>query len=145
MRRMNTRAHGLKQWLPSWTIPCLMYAEEIRWLLRSTYIKSHMAFPLDPCLNLWSVLGTDRSTNFTRDQSTSDTLRIEEYQAKPAISNELSHIMFACEHNRVFRCAREPRRMPEATMKRLRRKGRFVGAYLSTHTEVLLAASLCEC
>ena len=22
IRRMNPRAHGLKQWLPSWTIPC---------------------------------------------------------------------------------------------------------------------------
>ena len=28
MRRMNPRAHGLKQWLPSWTIPCLMYAKK---------------------------------------------------------------------------------------------------------------------
>ena len=28
MRRMNPRTHGLKQWLPSWTIPCLMYAKK---------------------------------------------------------------------------------------------------------------------
>ena len=33
---------------------------------------------------------------------------IEKYQAKPAISNELSNIMFTCEHNRVFRRDREP-------------------------------------
>ena len=49
---------------------------------------------------------------------------IEKYQAKPAISNELSHIMFTCKHNRVFRRDREPSRIPEATLKRLRRKGR---------------------
>ena len=48
---------------------------------------------------------------------------IEKYQAKPAISNELSHIMFTCS-NRVFRRDREPSRIPEATLKRLRRKGR---------------------
>ena len=35
---------------------------------------------------------------------------IEKYQAKPAISNELSHIMFTCKHNRVFRRDREPSR-----------------------------------
>ena len=49
---------------------------------------------------------------------------IEKYQAKPAISNELSHIMFTCKHNRVFRRDREPSRIPEATLKRLGRKGR---------------------
>ena len=49
---------------------------------------------------------------------------IEKYQAKPAISNELSNTMFTCEHNRVFRRDREPSRIPEATLKRLRRKGR---------------------
>ncbi|PFX17926.1 hypothetical protein AWC38_SpisGene17723 [Stylophora pistillata] len=49
---------------------------------------------------------------------------IEEYQAKPAISNELSHIMFTCKHNRVFRGDRETSRISEATLKRLRRKGR---------------------
>ena len=49
---------------------------------------------------------------------------IEKYQAKPAISNELSHIMFTCKQNRVFRRDREPSRIPEATLKRLRRKGR---------------------
>ena len=51
-------------------------------------------------------------------------LSIEKYQAKPAISNELSNIMFTCKHNRVFRRDREPSRIPEATLKRLRRKGR---------------------
>ena len=73
------------------------------------------------------VLGTGRSAKFTRDQFydrsfTSETF-IEKYQAKPAISNELSHIMFTCS-NRVFRRDREPSRIPEATLKRLRRKGR---------------------
>ena len=48
---------------------------------------------------------------------------IEKYQAKPAISNELSHVMFTCS-NRVYRRDREPSRIPEATLKRLRRKGR---------------------
>jgi len=56
---------------------------------------------------------------------------IEKYQAKPAISNELSHIMFTYKHNRVLRRDRESSRIPEATLKRLRRKGRrpkeFVG------------------
>jgi len=32
--------------------------------------------------------------------------------------------MFTCKHNRVFRRDREPSRIPEATLKRLRRKGR---------------------
>ena len=32
--------------------------------------------------------------------------------------------MFTCKHNRVFRSDREPSRIPEATLKRLRRKGR---------------------
>ena len=49
---------------------------------------------------------------------------IGKYQAKPAISNELSHIMFTCKHNRVFRRDREPSKIPEATLKRLRRKRR---------------------
>ena len=49
---------------------------------------------------------------------------IEKYQAKPDISNELSHIMFTYKHNRVFRRDQEPSRIPEATLKRLRRKGR---------------------
>ena len=64
-----------------------------------------------------------RSANFTRDQFTSEP-SIGKYQAKPAISNELSHIMFTYKHNRVFRRDREPSRIPEATLKRLRRKGR---------------------
>ena len=48
MRRMNLREHGLKQWLPSWTTPCLMYAKEIRWLLGPIYIKSYTPFVVDP-------------------------------------------------------------------------------------------------
>ena len=48
----------------------------------------------------------------------------EKYQTKQAISNEVSHIMFTCKHNRVFRRNREPSRIPEATLKRLRRKDR---------------------
>ena len=49
---------------------------------------------------------------------------IEKYQAKPAISNELSRIMFTCKQDRVFRRDRESSRISEATRKRLRRKGR---------------------
>ena len=37
------------------------------------------------------------------EQSFTSELSIEKYQAKPAISNELSNIMFTCKHNRVFR------------------------------------------
>jgi len=68
-------------------------------------------------------LGTGRSANFTRDQFTREP-SIEKYQAKPAISNELSRIMFACKHNRVFRRDREPSSISEATLKGLRRKDR---------------------
>ena len=72
-------------------------------------------------------MGTGRSAKFTRDQfydrSFTSEPFIEKYQAKPAISNELSHIMFTCS-NRVFRRDREPSRIPEATLKRFRRKGR---------------------
>ena len=127
MRRMKLREHGLKQWLPSWTILCLMYVKEIRWLLRPIHIQSHTPFAVDPHENLWSVLGTGQSAKFTRDQfydrSFTSEPFIEKYQAKPAISNELSHIMFTCS-NCVFRRDREPSRIPEATLKRLRRKGR---------------------
>ena len=58
------------------------------------------------------------------ERSFTSELSIDKYQAKPAISNELSNIMFTCKHNRVFRRDREPSRIPEATLKRLRRKGR---------------------
>ena len=58
------------------------------------------------------------------ERSFTSELSIEKYQAKPAISNELSNIMITCKHNRVFRRDREPSRIPEATLKRLRRKGR---------------------
>ena len=53
---------------------------------------------------------------------------IAKYQAKPAISIELSHIMFTCKHNRVFRRDRESSRIPEATLKRLmQKKGQETG------------------
>ena len=42
------------------------------------------------------------------DQSFTSEPSVEKYQAKHAISNELSHIMFTCKHNRVFRRDREP-------------------------------------
>ena len=38
------------------------------------------------------------------------------------MSNEVSHIMFTCKHNRVFRRDREPSRIPEPALKRLRSK-----------------------
>ena len=74
---------------------------------------------------------------------------IEKYQAKPAISNELYHIMFTCKINRVFRRDREPSRMPEATLKSLRRKGGKLKEFVyecnrPTILKVLLATSLCE-
>ena len=49
---------------------------------------------------------------------------IEKYQAKHATSNELYHIMFTCKHNRVFRGDREPSRIPDPTLKRLRSETR---------------------
>ena len=58
------------------------------------------------------------------ERSFTSELPIEKYQAKPAISNELSNIMFTYKHNHVFRRDREPNRKPEATLKHLRRKGR---------------------
>ena len=71
------------------------------------------------------------------ERSFTSELSIEKYLAKPAISNELSNIMFTCKHNRVFRRDREPSKIPEATLKRLRRKAEnwrnclFVQAYRS--------------
>ena len=74
------------------------------------------------CFGNWSVRelyeGSIYKRSFTSEPS------IEKYQAKPAISSELPHIMFTCKHNRVFRRNREPSRTPKATLKRLRRKGR---------------------
>ena len=58
------------------------------------------------------------------ERSFASELSIEKYQAKPAISNELSNTMLTCKHNCVFRRDREPSRIPEVTLKRLRRKGR---------------------
>ena len=40
-----------------------------------------------PTIKLWIVLGTSRSSNFTRDRFTSDPLRVEKYQEKPAQVN----------------------------------------------------------
>lgn len=48
MHRMNPRAYGLEQWLPSWAIPSLMFTKEIQWLLHSIYIQSHTLFAVDP-------------------------------------------------------------------------------------------------
>ena len=111
----------------------------------NTHTKSHTVRGR-PTLKLWNVLGTGQSAKFTRDQfydrSFTSEPFTEKYQAKPAISNELSHIMFTCS-NRVFRRDREPSRIPEATLKRLKRKGRKLKTS-SKHTEVLLAKSLCE-
>ena len=73
MRRMNPRAHGLKQWLPSWTIPFLMYAKETRCLLRSIYIQSSRQTHTNTCGAFWERFGP---RNFTRDQFTSDPLRV---------------------------------------------------------------------
>ena len=91
-------------------------------------IQSHIPFEVDTHLNLWSGLRTGRSANFTRDQFTSDPLPVnllsEKYQAKSTHVND----------NRVFRRDREPSRIPEATLKRLRRRE---GAYSSKHTKDL--------
>ena len=74
---------------------------------------------------------------------------IEKYQAKPAISNELSHIMFTCKHNRVFR--RDPENSVEyqkllwnVSQERAENWRNLFMSVLSKHTEVLLATSLCE-
>ena len=56
------------------------------------------------------------------ERSFMSELSIAKYQAKHAISNKLSHIMFTCKHNRVFRRDREPSRIPEPILKRLRSK-----------------------
>ena len=56
------------------------------------------------------------------ERSFTSEFSIEKYQTKPAISNKLSNIMFTCKHNRVFRRDREPSKIPEATLKRIRRK-----------------------
>ena len=58
------------------------------------------------------------------DRSFTSEPSVEKYQAKHAISNELSHIMFTCKHNRVFRRDREPSSIPGSTLKRLRSKTR---------------------
>ena len=73
-------------------------------------------------------------------------LSIEKYQAKPAISNELSNIMFTFKHNRVFRRDQEPNRKPEATLKHLRRKGRKLKefVYECIHPSILKSSWLCR-
>ena len=73
MRTMNPRAHGLKQRPPSWTIPRLMYAKEIRWLLRSVYIRSQTPIVVKLVERFGN--GSVRE-GFARDQSTSDPLRV---------------------------------------------------------------------
>ena len=57
--------------------------------------------------------------------------------------------MFTCKHNRVFRRDGEPSRIPDATLKRLRRKGRKLKEFVyerirPRNTEVLVTTSLCE-
>ena len=51
---------------------------------------------------------------------------IEKYQAKPISNHQTSYLILCLhvKHNRVFRSDREPSRIPEATLKRLKRKGR---------------------
>ena len=72
---------------------------------------------------------------------------IEKYQVKPAISNELSHIMFTCKHNRVFRCDWEPSRIPEATLEPLRRKTRKLKEFVYERIRLSIPKSswLCCC
>ena len=72
----------------------------------------------------WERAVRERYERSIYERSFTSEPYIEKYQAKPAISNELSHIMFTCKHNRVFRRDGEPSGIPETTLKRLRRKGR---------------------
>lgn len=62
---------------------------------------------------------TLRETNFRASKS-----RVKKYNVKQAVSNELSHILFSCKHNRVFTGDREPSREPEPTLNCLRNKTR---------------------
>ena len=64
------------------------------------------------------------------EQSFTSELSIEKYQAKPAKMSYLIIIMFTCKHNCVFRRDWEPSRIPEGTLKCLRRKGRKVKEYV---------------
>lgn len=50
--------------------------------------------------------------------------RVKKYNVKQAVSNELSHILFSCKHNRVFTGDLEPSREPEPTLNCLRNKTR---------------------
>jgi len=99
-----------------------MYAEEIPWLLRSIYIRSQTPFTVKLVERFGNGSVRELCERSIYERSFTSEPSIDKYQAKPGISNELSHIMFTCIHNRVFR--RELSRIPEATLKRFRRKGR---------------------
>ena len=52
---------------------------------------------------------------------------MKKYKVKHAISNELSHILFSCKFNGVFRGDREPSRVPEpGTLNCMRNKTRIL-------------------
>ena len=55
---------------------------------------------------------------------------MKKYKVKHAISNELSHILFSCKYNRVFRGDREPSRVPEPTSNCLRNKTRTLKEFV---------------
>ena len=67
-----------------------------------------------------------RSVNFTLDQFTSDSLRVNflSRNIKRNLLYQTSYLILCLHVNtRVFRRDREPSRITEATLKRLRRKG----------------------
>jgi len=105
-----------------------MKAKEIRWLVER--------FGYGSVRELYERSIYERS--LTSEPS------IEKYQGKPAISNELSHIMLTYKHNRVFRRDREPRRIPEATLKRLRRKGRRLKEFERIRLSIPKSSWLCR-
>ena len=103
------------------------------------YKKNSMAFTLDIHTKSHTVRGRPTGKLVERfrngsvselydrliyERSFSSEPYIEKYQAKHAISHELSPIMFICKHNRVFRRDRESSRTPEPTLKRVRSKTR---------------------
>ena len=78
---------------------------------------------------------TGRSANFTRDQFMSNPLQVNflSRNIKRNLLYQMSYliiIMFTCKHNCVFRRDWEPSRIPEGTLKCLRRKGRKVKEYV---------------
>ena len=91
MRRMNLGSHGLKKRPPSWTIPCLMYAKEIRWLLRSIYIRSQTPFAVKLVDRFGNGSVRELCERSIYERSFTSEPSIEKYQAKPGISNEHIH------------------------------------------------------